>query len=168
MPDIKLGSHRGQVGTTPTLVEAYWKATDMANESHTKTMEKYTRIVGFSWGVKSPRDITTGQATGRIQPQAVTITKFIDKSSPLIYQAVTTNKNIKESEIVIFENQQKGTGKVKMFTVKMTDAAFASIQTGTADEGGAIEFIEMNFSNIMLRHEVGQTEASWDWSENVT
>ena len=48
-------------------------------------------VIAFNHEVQSPRDAGTGQATGKRIHKPFVITKEIDKSSPLLYAALTNN-----------------------------------------------------------------------------
>lgn len=54
-------------------------------------------IESFSWGVSSPRDAASGQATGKRQYQPLIIRKQVDKASPLLFRLINDGKgnNIK-------------------------------------------------------------------------
>ena len=56
----------------------------------------------------SPRDAASGAATGKIKSLPVIITKDIDATTPMLYQALTTNERIKRAEIKFFGPHQSG------------------------------------------------------------
>jgi type VI secretion system secreted protein Hcp len=49
-------------------------------------------LLSFSYGVESPRDISSGQASGKRQHQPVVITKEWGASSQQLYQAFVSNE----------------------------------------------------------------------------
>jgi type VI secretion system secreted protein Hcp len=51
-------------------------------------------ISGYSHQVASPRDSASGQATGKRQHKPLTITKEIDKATPLLMRAIFTNQTL--------------------------------------------------------------------------
>ncbi len=53
-------------------------------------------IIAFDQEIKSPRDAASGLPTGKRQHGPLTITKEVDKSTPLIYSAMVNNENISE------------------------------------------------------------------------
>lgn len=56
-------------------------------------------VLESSGNVKSPRDVATGQSSGKRQHQPITFSKRIDKSSPVLYrlQQAATSMTIKVS-----------------------------------------------------------------------
>ena len=85
-------------------------------------------VIGFDHEIVSPRDPATGQATGKRMHKPFVITKEIDKSTPLLHNALTNNENLIQWELQCFA--AKGTGQeINNFTVKLTDATVTGIQT---------------------------------------
>jgi type VI secretion system secreted protein Hcp len=64
-----------------------------------KGREGKIMVIAFNHEVQSPRDIATGQATGKRMHKPFVITKEVDKSSPLLYTALVTNENITNWEL---------------------------------------------------------------------
>src|SRR4051812_11616035 len=83
------------------LVEGYWKCDGIENASEIKGKEKYTRILGFEFGVTSPVDTQTGMATGRRVEHPLVIRKLMDQSTPMIIDAIATNKHLDKSELIV-------------------------------------------------------------------
>src|ERR1700676_2151415 len=55
---------------------------------------EYIEVNTLQIGMGSPYDIHTGQTTGKRVPRVMTVTKPVDKSSPLLVQACDTNEVI--------------------------------------------------------------------------
>ncbi|XSC42410.1 type VI secretion system tube protein TssD [Bradyrhizobium sp. RDT10] len=53
-------------------------------------------VVAFTSGIIVPRDVTSGVATGARNHQPVLFTKFFDRASPLLWQALATNEVLEE------------------------------------------------------------------------
>lgn len=53
-------------------------------------------VVGFTSGIVVPRDLTSGVATGARNHEPVLFTKFFDRSSPLLWQALASNEVLEE------------------------------------------------------------------------
>ena len=79
----------------------------------------------------APRDHASGLPTGKRMHKPFVVTKELDKSSPLLYNALVHNENIPEWELQFWAPQLKaatGTGtEVQHYTVKLTNANIASI-----------------------------------------
>jgi len=59
-----------------------------------KGHEGQITVIAVSHGIISPRDPASGLPTGKRMHKPIVITKEVDKSSPLLYQALCTNENI--------------------------------------------------------------------------
>jgi len=62
------------------------------------------QILGFNFSATASRDSGSGQATGRVQPAPIVITKEMDGSSPLVLNMFTTNEVIQAIVQVVEES----------------------------------------------------------------
>lgn len=96
-----------------------------------KGREGKIMVIAVSHEIVSPRDAASGLPTGKRMHKPFVITKELDKSSPLLYNALVNNENISEWELQFWTPQLKaatGTGQeVQHYTVKLTNANIASI-----------------------------------------
>lgn len=100
-----------------------------------KGMEGKISGYGYSYSIVSPRDASSGIATGRRVHGGLRITKGIDISSPKLMQALVNNEVLKSVTIEFWENSMmaaSGVGsEVKYYTVKLTNASITGFnQTG--------------------------------------
>jgi len=51
-------------------------------------------VIAVNHEIISPRDVVSGQATGKRQHKPFVITKELDKSTPLLFSALVNNENI--------------------------------------------------------------------------
>ena len=86
-------------------------------------------VIAANHEVLSPRDPASGLATGKRMHKPFVITKEVDKSSPLLYNALVNNENITEWELQFWSpNSGKAGGTEKQFyTVKLTNASISDI-----------------------------------------
>jgi type VI secretion system secreted protein Hcp len=96
-----------------------------------KGREGKIMVIAVNHEVISPRDAASGLPTGKRQHKPFVITKELDKSTPLLMNALTNNENIPEWELQFWAPQLSattGTGaEVQHYTVKLTNANIASI-----------------------------------------
>lgn len=76
-------------------------------------------VVGFTSGIVVPRDMTSGVATGARNHQPVVITKFFDRASPLLWQALATNEILEEVVSEFYRTDPGGMPQPQQF-FKMT------------------------------------------------
>jgi len=159
-------------GSSPRdlLVEAYWKCDKIENESEIKGKEKYSRILGFEWGLASPVDTNTGQASGRRHHRPVQIRKLLDKSTPLIIDALAKNTKFDKSEIIVCQVHGKDQRKIDKFKVSLEGVRFIECftlggQISGQEGSGVVDHIKMAFDKITYEDIPGKKIAEDDWRE---
>lgn len=92
----------------------------------TKGHEGKIECLGFTYGVKSPRDISSGMATGKRVEMPVTIVKHWDRTSALLLQSIYTNETLKS--VVIDFYKKSATGEAALYqTIQLTNAAISQV-----------------------------------------
>jgi type VI secretion system secreted protein Hcp len=165
---IKMGEGPGMAGPRDGLLEAYWQCSEMENQSEIKGKEKYTRILGVDWGLQSPVDTQSGQASGRRQHRPVTIKKLMDLSTPLIIQAISQNKQLEKSEIIICQVIGKEQKKGDKFKVSMEGVRIIECVTVCGDSdnpSSCIDMVKMVFDKITYEDIPSKKMAYDDWKE---
>jgi type VI secretion system secreted protein Hcp len=134
---------------------------DATAGTFTATLQKQgsigsTPLVGISHEIVSPRDPASGLPTGKRQHKPLVITKEMDKSTPLLLNALTTNENITEVLIALLRD-----GK-QVATVKLTNASIASYTSH-----GQLEHWSLTYRKIEWTWVDGGVSASDDWEAPV-
>jgi type VI secretion system secreted protein Hcp len=102
---------------------------DIQGESTQKSLGRENSIecLRFQHSTLSARDMTTGLATGRRQYQPIKIVKRIDKSTPLLYKAMTENA-VCEGEFKFYRPNPSGDGTTEQFySIKIGGARVTEI-----------------------------------------
>jgi type VI secretion system secreted protein Hcp len=79
--------------------------------------------------ILSPRDAASGLPTGKRQHKPITITKEIDKATPLLLKALVTNEVLTEVILKFFSANPNGV-ETNNYIIKLTNATIASVHTG--------------------------------------
>ncbi|HLP40827.1 MAG TPA: type VI secretion system tube protein TssD [Fibrobacteria bacterium] len=108
------------------------KQGDIKGSVTQKGREGKIMVIAVSHEVISPRDPASGLPTGKRQHKPFVITKELDKSTPLLMNALVNNENIPTWELQFWTPQvggaAGGAGTEKQhYTVKLTNANIASI-----------------------------------------
>lgn len=99
-----------------------------------KGREGKIMVIAVEHGVTSPRDVASGQATGKRMHKPFVITKELDMSSPLLYAALVSNEVIPTWELQFWAPQANtsvggGSGaEVMRYTVRLTNASISDIR----------------------------------------
>jgi len=101
--------------------------------------------------------------------QPVVITKYIDKSSPLLAQALT-DREIIDCEIILYRESSLGTQE-KFYTIKLEGAVIAAKNLNMPNIllGGNAEMeeqIAIRYRTIAWTHHKGNTTGSTSWSDS--
>lgn len=103
------------------------KSGDVKGSVTQKGREDSIMVIALNHEVVSPRDAASGLPTGKRQHKPITITKEVDKSSPILYNILTNNENVTEWKLEFW--QPSAAGKEQQhYTIALTNASIASIR----------------------------------------
>mmetsp|Transcript_45793 Transcript_45793/g.111494 ORF Transcript_45793/g.111494 Transcript_45793/m.111494 type:complete len:178 (+) Transcript_45793:123-656(+) len=137
--------------------------------------ENSMEVWGMSHEVVSPRDAASGLPTGKRQHKPLTITKPIDKATPLLMSALTTNKILPTVTLRMYQPSVRGEGtEVLYYTIKLENAVVSGIRHEMLDnkypENMAQETREMisfTYQKITWTWVDGGITAMDDWESPV-
>lgn len=89
-------------------------------------------VYALSHEIVCPRDPASGQPTGKRAHKPFTITKEVDRSSPLLYNVLVNNENIKTFRLEMWQPTPLGQEK-QHYTVELTNANISAIQAKMAN-----------------------------------
>ena len=119
----------------------------------------------FDYGIVSPRDLATGQASGKRQHKPVVITKEWGASMPQFLQAIATNEQLTKVTMEFWDTDPKG-GQRLHFVVTLTNASVAEVKQRLANDL-LTEDLSFTFQKIMVEDKVGKTVFQDDFSAAV-
>ncbi|MCY7421447.1 MAG: type VI secretion system tube protein Hcp [Chitinophagaceae bacterium] len=127
-----------------------------------KGKEGWIAVYGFHHEIVSPREVASGLATGKRQHKPLTITKEIDKSTPLLYQALVNNESFSEVALRFFASDTKGAGKgAEIYTIKLTNANISSI----VDDMANIKIAENIKLPLLEMISFTYQKIEWTWND---
>ena len=98
-----------------------------------KGREGQIEIIAFQHEIVSPRDPASGQATGKRMHKPFVFTKELDKSTPLLYNALVMNETLSTVELKCWAPKMTaatGAGsEVNHYNVLLTNARIISIKS---------------------------------------
>ncbi len=92
-----------------------------------KGREGTIAIIAAKHEIFMPRDVASGLSIGKRMHRPYTITKELDRSSPLLHQAMANNENITLWKLEFFAAGINGIEK-QNYTVELTNAGIAAIR----------------------------------------
>jgi type VI secretion system secreted protein Hcp len=126
------------------------------------------KLVGLGYGfeLSSPRDASTGQATGRRQFKPITFTKQVGAATPQILAALSTNEVLTSVLFEFFHTSPNGQQSVVQ-TVKLTNASISDDTQHSTSPGDPnvheLEEISLTFQKIEVQNNTGKTTYIDDW-----
>ncbi|HMB89418.1 MAG TPA: Hcp family type VI secretion system effector, partial [Rhodothermales bacterium] len=131
--------------------------------------EDSIQVIGFNHEVMSPRDAASGLPTGKRQHKPVTITKELDKSTPLLYNVLVNNENITDWELRFWQPSPRG-AEVQHYTVQLVNANVCGIRGEQLNnrypenmQHKEREHVSFTYQKIIWTWEDGGITAEDDW-----
>jgi len=127
-------------------------------------------VIAFNHEVESPRNASSGLATGKRQHKPLIITKEIDKSTPLLMNALTNNENLPEVILQFWQPSRSGR-EFQYYTVELTNASIVEIRQEMLNNKypenmphPEREHISFVYEKITWTYEDGGITSTDDWS----
>jgi type VI secretion system secreted protein Hcp len=118
--------------TQPGYMKIQIEGNDIVGESTVTSMEREgsIEVLAVSHKVSVPASAATGIRSGAPQYGVFTISKRIDKATPLLVDALAMNKNVNSVEIRFFRPSPGGAGAEEhYYTILMENCRIAEINT---------------------------------------
>lgn len=129
-----------------------------------KGREGSIEVVSFFHEIVAPRDPASGRPTGKRMHKPFSITKPVDRSTPLLNDVLTNNENLTEVLLKLYRPTPTGVEKLA-FTVRLVNATISGIQLRMLNNR------QQRYSRMPELEEVSFTyqRIEWTWMEgNIT
>jgi type VI secretion system secreted protein Hcp len=125
-----------------------------------KGRENKVAVIAVSHEIISPRDAASGLPTGKRMHKPFVITKELDKSSPLLYNVLVNNENIKDFVLQFWRPSPTGVEQ-QHFTIRLTNANISAIHLKMANNR------IQKLSRLPEYEEIAFTyqKIEWTWSD---
>jgi type VI secretion system secreted protein Hcp len=155
-------------------VDMFIKIGDVKGESTDDKHKGEIDVLSWSWGAtqSGTSGIGGGGGAGKVQLQDLTITKYIDKSSPALFKMCCDGTHIKDAILTV---RKAGGTALEYLKITLDTAIVTSITTGgSGGQDRLTENITLNFAKIKMDYTPqtakGAGEAAvtqgWDQSAN--
>lgn len=103
-------------------------------------------IESFSWGVTTPRDAASGQATGKRQYQPLIIRKRVDKATPLLFRVANETKQYIGTVTIV----KRGEGAASSYVATFQNVQISSfLHEGSS--GTPAETVHFTYQKIEMK-----------------
>ncbi|KIH83159.1 Hcp family type VI secretion system effector [Pseudomonas batumici] len=161
-------------GLKQGLITAGTFTQDSVGNIYQEGHEDQILVQGFAHDITIPRDPQSGQPTGQRVHHPLMISKVFDKSSPLIFSALTSGETLTKCRLEWYRTSSSGTQE-HYFTIELEDAIVVDVKSrmpNCQDPNQAhfthLEDVYFSYRKITWTHEVAGTSASNDWRSPVS
>jgi type VI secretion system secreted protein Hcp len=139
-------------------VDMFIKIGDVKGESKDDSHKGEIDVLSWSWGVSNSGTAHTGggMGAGKVNVHDLTLTKYVDLSSPDLLLACCNGKHIPEATLTV---RKAGESPLEYLKIKLTDVMVTSVNTGGSSGGDdrLTETLTLNFGKVNVDY-VEQTE----------
>jgi type VI secretion system secreted protein Hcp len=139
-----------------------------------KGREGTIAVIASSHAILSPRDPATGLATGKRQHRPLSITKELDRSTPILRSVLTSNETLTTCDLLFYRADRTTGIEAQYFTIRLTNASIASVEmqmpnNKQADLAALETFEEVTFvyQRIEWTWTEGGVAAADDWASPI-
>ena len=155
-------------------VDIFIKIGDVKGEAKDAVHKGEIDVLAFSWGMSQPASghIGGGLGTGKVNVQDLSMTKYIDLSSPDLMLACCNGKHYPEAKLVV---RKAGENPLEYLTITMTDVIISSVSTGGSGSNDRLtENVALNFAKVKVDYveqlagggKGGTPKMGWDIEAN--
>jgi type VI secretion system secreted protein Hcp len=128
-------------------------------------------ILAWSWGASQSGSSHTGggAGAGKVNVQDISVTKYVDVSSPAIMNAICVGKHFPEVTLYV---RKAGEKPLEYLTIDMKEVFVTSVSTGgSGGEDRLTENITLNFAKFKIQYkeqaDTGGAASSPDFSFDI-
>lgn len=155
-------------------VDIFLKLDSINGEAQDSDHKNEIDILSWSWGMSQSGSthMGSGGGSGKVSVNDISLTKYLDSSSPTLALACCNGKHIKSGIITV---RKAGENPVEYLKIELTEIIISSISTGgSGGEDRLTENLSLNFRSF---HETytpqladgskgSPTEAKWNMATN--
>jgi len=148
------------MATISTNIQLKFEGPELKGESKVAKHEEELDILSYSWGVMQPSAGPTGEGSGAstAQFQSLTVTKYIDKSSPTLMLKCANGQHFEKATMVVRE--VGGDATVDYLTIELVHViiiGYSTSASGGGDKG--MENVTLGARQIKIIYKTQDTAA---------
>jgi len=134
-------------------VDMFLKLDGIKGESLDEKHKDEIHVESFSWGVSQTGTMGTGGGggAGKVNVHDISVSKYLDKSTPELMLACCSGKHIPSGLITV---RKAGTKPLEYLKIKLTDILISGVQTaGAGGLDSLTENLSLNFSKFEVSYQ---------------
>ncbi|MEP7048907.1 MAG: type VI secretion system tube protein Hcp [Pseudomonadota bacterium] len=155
--------------------DMFIKIDDIKGESSDAKHGDEIDILSWSWGVTQTgtAQVGRGGGAGKVQVNDLTITKYVDRASPILLKQCCSGKHMKTAVLAV---RKAGGSPLEYLKITMEDLIISAVTHGGAGSDDKLtENVTLNFARVKFEYvpqkKDGSGDASipmgWDIAGNV-
>jgi len=131
-------------------VDMMLKIDSVTGESVITGHENEIDLLAWSWGMRQSGSmhVATGGGSGKVDVHDINITKYLDKSTPVITQYCCSGKHFRNAKLTV---RKAGGSPVDYLVIEMENVLISSVNTGgSSSEDRLTENVALNFSKFKV------------------
>ena len=156
--------------------DMYLKVGDVKGESVDAKHKDEIDIISWSWGISQSGTFHSGSGggSGRSKFQDISVTKYIDKASPVLMKKCCDGTQYDEAILTV---RKAGTSPLEYVIMKLNEVIITSVQTGgSGGEDRLTENVTLNFAKFTVDYQPqgtdgapdgGSVSMGWDIPANI-
>ena len=155
-------------------VDMFLKLDGVKGEAKDAKHKDELHIESFSWGMNQTGAHGTGGGggAGKVSVHDISITKFVDKSSPALMLFCANGKHIANGLLTV---RKAGEKPLEYLKIKLTDILISGVQFAGHGSELLTENVTLNFAKFHLEYQEQKPDGSgqpagemgWDIKQNV-
>lgn len=133
-------------------VDMFIKLDGIKGEAQDAKLKGEIDVLAWSWGMSQSgtTHVGGGGGSGKANFQDISLTKWIDKSSPILMQHCATGKHIPKGQLIV---RKAGEKPLEYIILDITDIIVTSVSTGgSGGEDRLTENISLNFAEFKIKY----------------
>ncbi len=121
---------------------------ESTDKAHAGTVD----VLAWNWGMANSGSthVGSGAVTGMASFQDLSLTKYVDRSSPALLLRCATGEHIPEATLIV---RKAGATPVEYIKIKLTEVLVSSVSTGgSGGEDRLTENVTLNFAEMSLTY----------------
>ncbi len=142
-------------------VDMFLKLAGCKGEAQDKSHKEEIDVLAWSWGMSQSGTMHTGGGGGggKVSVQDITLTKYIDKSSPVLMQYCSVGKQFTDAVLTV--RKAGGDNALEYLVLTMKDVIVTSLSTGgSGGEDRLTENVSLNFSQYKVEYQQQKPDGS--------
>jgi len=131
-------------------VDMFIKIADIKGESGDSKQKEAIDVLSWSWGLSQSGSahMGGGAGAGKVNVQDLSLTKYIDKSSPDLMLFCCNGKHLKDAKLTI---RKAGENPLEYLVITLEDVIISSISTGgSGGDDRLTENVTLNFGKVKV------------------